>query len=128
MDCSNKPEFLEGQSGTRPPYINGDNFGRWKIRMETFLGGYNNDMSLWDVTEEPFVQPLKDPVTNKYRDEDKKWMAANKRALNLIFCALKPEIFDSVMHLRTAHEVWKKLEITHEGTTQVKKEKIHLLV
>ena len=55
-------------------------------------------------------------------------MATNKRALNLIFCALSPEIFDSVMHLKTAHEAWKLLEVTHEGTNQFKQAKNHLLV
>ena len=109
MDCLNKENFVEGQSGTRPPYFNGDNYGRWKIRMETFLGGYNTDMSLWDVTEEPFIHPVKDEATQKYKEEDKKLIATNKRALNLIFCALSPEIFDSVMHLKTAYEVWKLL-------------------
>ena len=89
--------------------------------METFLGGYNTDMSLWDITDEPFVHPTKVEATDKFKDEDKKLMATNKRALNLIFCALSPKIFDSVMHLKTAHEVWKLLEDTHEGTNQVMK-------
>ena len=77
-------------------------------------------MSIWDITNEPFVHPIKDEATDKYKEEDKNIMATNKRALNLIFCALAPEIFDSVMHFKTAHEVWKLLEVTHEGINQVK--------
>ena len=105
MKCSCKSSVVEGQSGTRPPYFNGDNYGRWKIRMETFLGRYNTNMSLWDITDEPFIHPTKDEATGKFKDEDKKLMAANMRALNLIFYALSPKIFHSVMHLKTAHEV-----------------------
>ena len=58
--------------------------------METFLGGYNTDMSLWDITDEPVNHPMKDEVTRKYKEKDKKLMAVNKIVLNLILCALSP--------------------------------------
>ena len=49
-------------------------------------------------------------------------------ALNILFSALTPKEFDGVMHIKTAHEVWKALEIKHEGTNQVRETKIEMLV
>ena len=46
--------------------------------METFFGGYNTDMSMWDIKDEPFVHPTKDETTVKFKDEDKKLMATKK--------------------------------------------------
>ena len=49
-------------------------------------------------------------------------------ALHLLFSALTPEEFDGVMHIKTAHEVWKALEIKHEGTNQVRESKIEMFI
>ena len=52
----------------------------------------------------------------------------NAKALNALFCALSPGEFDRVSSCTTAKEVWEKLEVTHEGTNQVKESKINMLM
>ncbi|MBM1019732.1 retrotransposon gag domain-containing protein, partial [Escherichia coli] len=52
----------------------------------------------------------------------------NAKALNALFCALSPAEFDRISSCKTAKEVWDKLEVTHEGTNQVKESKINLLM
>ena len=68
--------------------------------MEIFLRGYNTNMSLWDITNDPFVHPKKDEVKGKYKEVDKKLMVVKKKSLNLIFYALSIEIFNRIMHLK----------------------------
>ncbi|MBM1019740.1 hypothetical protein [Escherichia coli] len=52
----------------------------------------------------------------------------NAKALNALFCALSPTEFDRISSCTTAKEVWDKLEVTHEGTNQVKESKINMLM
>ncbi|MBM1012051.1 DUF4219 domain-containing protein, partial [Escherichia coli] len=33
--------FPEGLSANRPPYLTGDNYPLWKLRMQSFLIGHN---------------------------------------------------------------------------------------
>ena len=60
----------EGASCTRPPYFNGEGYGHWRVRIETFLLSYKLDMSTWLVTKNPFVLPEVDPTIGEYKDAD----------------------------------------------------------
>ena len=55
-------------------------------------------------------------------------MEINARAMNTLFCALFAEEFNRVSTCKTAKEIWDKLEVTHEGTSQVKELKVNLLI
>jgi hypothetical protein len=44
----------------------------------------------------------------------------NFNALNLIATALGRNVYDSVSHLKTAHDVWLKLCNTYEGSFEIK--------
>jgi hypothetical protein len=44
----------------------------------------------------------------------------NFNALNLITTALGRNVYDSVSHLETAHDVWLKLCNTYEGSSEIK--------
>ena len=48
--------------------------------------------------------------------------------MNTLICALSSEEFNRVSTCKTAKEMWDKLKVTHEGTSQVKETKINLLV
>ena len=52
----------------------------------------------------------------------------NMKALNSLMYALSPNEYNKISAYRTAKEVWDKLETMHEGTSQVKKTKISLLM
>jgi hypothetical protein len=44
----------------------------------------------------------------------------NYKALNLITTALGRNVYDRVVHLETAHDVWLKLCNTYEGSSVIK--------
>ena len=60
--------------------------------------------------------------------EEKRSMEINAKAMNTLICALSLEEFNRVSTCKTAKEMWDKLKVTHEGTSQVKETKINLLV
>ncbi|XP_077215671.1 uncharacterized protein LOC143850299 [Tasmannia lanceolata] len=81
---------------------------------------------MWELIEEGYVEPT---------TERKNWSAADKKKASLdakgvtqLFCALSSEEFNRVSNCKMAREIWITLETTHEGTTQVKKPKVNMLV
>ncbi|KAK5802887.1 hypothetical protein PVK06_030515 [Gossypium arboreum] len=47
--------------------------------------------------------------------------------MHTLFCALGLEEYIRVSSYSNAKEIWDKLEVTHEGTSQVKKFKVGIL-
>ena len=45
----------------------------------------------------------------------------------MLECALNPEEYNMILACETTKEIWDKLEITHEGTSKVKRSKIRML-
>ena len=60
--------------------------------------------------------------------EERLSMETNAKAMNILNCALCPKEFNQLLTCKTAKEIWDKLEITHEGTNQVKETKVNILV
>ena len=52
----------------------------------------------------------------------------NDKAMNLLYCALDAQEFNKISSCISAKEIWDKLEVTYEGTNQVKETKISMLV
>ena len=48
--------------------------------------------------------------------------------MNLLYCALNASEFNRISTCTSAKEIWNRLEVTHEGTNQVKESKINILV
>ena len=61
-------------------------------------------------------------------DDDKKRMTLNVKAKNVLTCVIGKNEYSRISSCASAHEMWKLLEMTHEGTSQVKNSKINLLV
>ncbi|KAK8508416.1 hypothetical protein V6N12_020197 [Hibiscus sabdariffa] len=51
----------------------------------------------------------------------------NAKAMHILFCALGPDEYAKMSSCSSAKEIWDKLEVTHEGTSEVKEAKIDLL-
>ncbi|KAK8661446.1 hypothetical protein V6N13_091050 [Hibiscus sabdariffa] len=47
--------------------------------------------------------------------------------MHILFCALGPDEYAKMSSCSSAKEIWDKLEVTHEGTSEVKETKIGLL-
>ncbi|KAK8500262.1 hypothetical protein V6N12_029979 [Hibiscus sabdariffa] len=51
----------------------------------------------------------------------------NAKAMHILFCALFPDEYAKMSTCSSAKEIWDKLEVIHEGTSEVKETKIGLL-
>ncbi|KAL5576060.1 hypothetical protein UlMin_017759 [Ulmus minor] len=123
----------EGNSTTRPPLFNGNNYGYWKARIIIFL--QSMEYELWEVIEKgPYIPmnkvegSLVEKSKSEWNDIDKKQISINAKAMNILFCALSMEEFNRIRSCKTAKDIWNTLEVTHEGTNQVKESKISMLV
>ena len=52
----------------------------------------------------------------------------NAKAINVSYCALSVNEFNRVSFYSSTKKIWDQLEVTHEGTNQVKETKINILV
>ena len=116
--------FQEGLSVVRPPLFNGLDYTYWKTRMRVFLISMNLD--LWNIIENSFQLPSK-PI-NEWSDLEKKYFSLNAKAMNALFCALDKNEFNRISTCETAFDIWRTLEITHEGTSRVKDSKVNILL
>ncbi|VFQ74023.1 unnamed protein product [Cuscuta campestris] len=49
------------------------------------------------------------------------------KAINMLYCAVNPDDYRKISCCTTAKEMWDKLEVTYEGTNQVREAKIDFL-
>ncbi|VFQ69027.1 unnamed protein product [Cuscuta campestris] len=64
---------------------------------------------------------------DEYDAQDIKKVENNAKAINIIYCAVNPDDYRKISCCTTAKEMWDKLEITYEGTDQVREAKIDFL-
>ena len=65
---------------------------------------------------------------NDWDDQDRRMAQLNAKAINVLYYALDVNEFNRISTYNSAKEIWDRLEITHEGTNQVKESKISILV
>jgi len=128
-----KMPFAEGASINRPPMFGGVNYAFWKIRMKIFMESI--DMGIWDaVVSGPFIpmQVVKDETVKKpwfeWSDSERKKAQYESLAKNIIISALNMDEFFRVSQCSSGKEMWEVLEVTHEGTNDVKRARKHSLI
>ncbi|KAH9792467.1 hypothetical protein KPL71_004134 [Citrus sinensis] len=130
MATLNDSTFREGQSTTRPPFFDGNDYAYWKTRIRIYLQAL--DYEIWEVVcDGPFMPTFKDEVgddipkpSSQWSELEKRKMSLNSKAMNALFCALDKKEFHRVSSCESAQEIWNKLEVVYEGTNQVKESKI----
>lgn len=65
---------------------------------------------------------------SEFDKEDYDKMEMNNMAKKLIHCGLGPHEHNRVMGCKTAKQMWELLQVTHEGTSEVKRSKIDMLM
>ncbi|GJW63087.1 zf-CCHC domain-containing protein [Tanacetum coccineum] len=119
----------------RPPLFESDSFIYWKNRFETYVK--SKDLDLWHVITNGDFQPIEQNLETKLdevipfekqSDDLKKKLAKNNEAKMVIYNALPRKEYERIFMCNTAKEIWKTLLITHQGNSQVKDNKIDLLV
>ncbi|GAV83913.1 LOW QUALITY PROTEIN: zf-CCHC domain-containing protein/DUF4219 domain-containing protein/UBN2 domain-containing protein, partial [Cephalotus follicularis] len=113
------------------PFFDGNNYSHWKAKMTIFIQAL--DFNLWDIiTDGPKLPHIISQEVFKprssYTDDDRKKVQLNAKAKHVIICALNSNEFNRVSSCATAKEMWDRLEVTYEGTNQVKDAKINMLV
>ena len=95
------------------------------------------DYEMWDVIlDGPFV-PMKTStegeasvpkLRSEWSESKVKRVQVNFKAINTLHCALNSTEFNRISTCKMAKEIWDKLKVTHEGTSQIKESKIALLL
>ncbi|XP_057719865.1 uncharacterized protein LOC130934295 [Arachis stenosperma] len=125
--------LIEGQSSNRPLLFNGKNYTYWKEIMKIFVQSV--DYRLWKIILEgpqfPTTTGANGVVSLKneasWIEEDRKKVELNTKAINLLNFAISFEEYRRVSRCTMTKKIWDKLQITHEGTTLVKKTRIGML-
>ncbi|KAL1193030.1 hypothetical protein V5N11_026080 [Cardamine amara subsp. amara] len=123
----------EGCSVTRPPFLDGTNYGYWKIRMQSFISSVDGDA--WNSVlvgyKDPLIADAQGKISSKVRSlwshEELKKDTSNAKALNAIYNAIDVGQFRMISSYKTAKEIWEALETTYEGTSKVKQTKLIML-
>ncbi|KAL6336581.1 hypothetical protein AAG906_025136 [Vitis piasezkii] len=125
----------ENCSKHRAPFFTGTDYPYWKARMTWFL--QSTDLDVWDVIEDgpTFPTKLVDGVLvpkpkKEWNELDRRNFQLNAKAVFTLQCAMDRNEYNRICQCKSAKEIWRLLEITHEGTNQVKDErvKINILV
>ena len=94
-----------------------------------------NDYAYWSIIKNRPIIPTKKVEKEedvKPQDDgkpfDTKNLQNNDKAIHTLYCALDINEFNRISDCETAKEIQYKLEVTHEGTNQVKESKISILV
>ncbi|KAG8647267.1 hypothetical protein MANES_09G070442v8 [Manihot esculenta] len=90
---------------------------------------------LWDIIENgPFFPTRviygnqKQKPKSEWSELEKRRVALNDKAIHILFCALSRNEYNKVCMKSTAKEIWDALVVTHEGTNQVKENKMESLI
>ena len=61
-------------------------------------------------------------------DDEKRKVQDDQNGKNILTSGLSSNEFFHTAKCKSAKEIWKMLEVTHEGTTEVKRARKHILV
>ncbi|GAV71769.1 zf-CCHC domain-containing protein/DUF4219 domain-containing protein/UBN2 domain-containing protein, partial [Cephalotus follicularis] len=111
-----------------------NNYSHWKAKMTIFIQSL--DYNLWDLIVDgpnlPTITLENGDVVSKprnlYDDNDRKRVQINAKAKLIIICAINSNDFNRISSCIFAKEMWDRLEVTYEGTNQVKEAKVSMLV
>jgi len=128
-----KMPFREGASINRSPLFCRVNYQFWKVKMKIFI--HSTDKGIWESIENgPFIPQVKrdevfvDKPLSEWTEAENKKSKFDWIAKNIITSALSCDEFFRVSQCSSTKEMWDILEVTHEGTTNVKRARKHALI
>jgi len=124
--------FIEGNSINRPPTFNGEGYHYWKTQMQIFIEAI--DLNIWEAVEVGSYVPTMvagnatiEKPREEWTEDERRLVQYNLKAKNIITFALGMDEYFRVSNCRSAKDMWHTLQVTHEGTTDVKQSRIHTL-
>ena len=106
-----------------PSHFEGNNYIYWKVRMKGFLKSI--DERVWNFVE--YGQEKLATLVSEWSTSQKEAAAFNSKAMNAIFNVVSMEEFRRISNVEVAYTAWKILQIVHEGTKEVKINKLQQL-
>ncbi|GAV84318.1 zf-CCHC domain-containing protein/UBN2 domain-containing protein [Cephalotus follicularis] len=94
------------------------------------------DYNLWDlIVDGPNLPTTRNEngeaipkPRSSYNDNDRRRVQMNAKAKHIILCSINSSKFNRVSSCVSTKEMWDRLEVTYEGTNQVKEAKISMFV
>jgi len=93
------------------------------------------DYELWNtIIKGPYVpMTIVDGKTVKkaeeqYTQEDFARLSKNCKVMHILYCGLDANEYNCICACESAKEIWDKLVVTYEGTSQVRETKINMFV
>ena len=122
--------FPEGNSINRPPIFNGVGYHYWETHMQIFIEAI--DLNIWEAIEiGPYIPTMVvgnetiEKPREQWDEEERRRVQYNLKAKNIITSALGMDEYFRVSNCKNAKEMWDTLQVTHEGTTNVKRSRIN---
>ncbi|XP_021727221.1 uncharacterized protein LOC110694357 [Chenopodium quinoa] len=125
---------LGSSSMQRPPYFNGKYYSYWKDKMKIFVQSEN--YQVWRIIQVGDYEITKKNANNEvipkpmdeYEKTDFEKLELNATAKKFLIWGLGSNEHTRVKGCKSAKEIWDLLEVTHEGTSDVKRSKIDILL
>ena len=123
----------EGLSNSRPPLFDGTNFATWKTRFRIYAR--SQGVKVWMAIEDGIIIPTKivDDITiekkvSEYTHDEEDRMNIAAKAEMVLTSALAEKEYKRVNNCKSAQEMWNKLVVTYEGTTDIKDSRMDTLI
>ncbi|XP_074337365.1 uncharacterized protein LOC141674555 [Apium graveolens] len=123
----------EGPSSSRPPLFDGTNFVTWKLRFRIYAR--SQGVRVWMTIEDGVVIPTKtvddiiiEKKVSEYNTIEEKRMNIAAKAEMVLTSALAEKEYKRVNNFKSAQEMWDKLVVTYEGTTDIKYSRMDTLI
>ena len=117
----------------KSPFFVESNYQFLKNKMSWYLQSL--DLEVWKTILCGYTLPTKVVDINKiqkpleeYDEEENKEFQLNLRVIYILVCVMDRTEYNTICQCKTDKEVWRILEITHEGINQVKDSKVRILV
>ncbi|XP_022152365.1 uncharacterized protein LOC111020109 [Momordica charantia] len=112
-------------SSLAPPVFDGENYQAWAIRIQAYMEGCN----YWEAIEQDYeIAPLPDNPTMHQIKTHKERVTRKAKARACLYAAVSPAIFNRIMALKSAKEIWEFLKSEYEGDERIKGMKVLNLV
>nr|XP_017239461.1 PREDICTED: putative histone-lysine N-methyltransferase 1 [Daucus carota subsp. sativus] len=123
----------EGLSSSRPPLFDGTNFATWKTRFRIYAR--SQGVKVWMAIEDGIIIPTKiiddviyEKKVSEYTHDEEDRMNIAAKAEMVLTSALAEKEYKRVNNCKSAQEMWNKLVVTYEGTTDIKDSRMDTLI
>ena len=110
-------------------YVQANDYDAWRVITQGIeMPSIIEDRELVPKPEEDFDEKYTRKAQSNAKRMNTRKAQSNAKRMNLLYCVLSPAEFNRILGCDSAKEIWDILQVTHEGTDQVKEIRIGMLV